>query len=91
MMMNTPEDLTWVKRAYSWNSGGGIWIDVLVLRGGTCLSITDESIIVWESEKHFEENEVDQDGDPRNYVVIGIDELPFWVHHQDRACKNTLR
>ena len=79
------DNLTWVEKAYSWNSGGGCWIDVLVLSNGTCLSITDESVIVWESERHFLDYEVVQDGDElHNYVCVGLDTKPMWVHQSVR-------
>lgn len=82
--MTTIDFLTHIKKAYSVDTGGGIFIDVLVLFDGTTLSVTDESVIVWEREEHFTEYELDQEGPIRNYTAIGIDTTPHWVHESRR-------
>ena len=74
------ETLTWVKKSYTMDTGGGILVDVIVLKDGTTISITDDVVIVWEEEKHFIEYEVDQDGPLRNYTAICIDVQPHPYH-----------
>jgi len=49
--MTTIDFLTHVKKAYSMNTGGGIFVDIITLFDGTTLSISDEIVMVWESEE----------------------------------------
>lgn len=78
--MTNPDFLTYAEKAYSVDTGGGIFVDVLVLEDGTTISITDEVIIVWEKEEHFTEYEIVQDGPRRNYVAVSISSKPHFAH-----------
>jgi len=49
--MTAIDFLTHVKKAYSENTGGGIFVDIVVLFDGTALSISDEIVMIWESEQ----------------------------------------
>lgn len=77
-------NMSYIDRAYSIDTGGGIFVDVLVLEDGTTVSITDESVIVWEKEEHFIEYEIDQDGPLRNYTAVSVVSTPHLVHESRR-------
>lgn len=77
--MSTVDFLTHINKAYSVDTGGGIFIDVLVLNDGTTFSVTDESVIVWEKEEHFIEYEIDQYGLRHNYTAVDVTSTPHLV------------
>jgi hypothetical protein len=41
------DDLTYVKNISSWDSGGGLMVDLIELRDGRVLGITDEVVILY--------------------------------------------
>jgi hypothetical protein len=43
------QETTNIKRVSSWDSGGGITIDVVELQDGRVLGITEESVVLYES------------------------------------------
>jgi hypothetical protein len=46
----------YVKTVSSWNSGGGIIVDVVELKDGRVLGITDESVVLYESMEALQES-----------------------------------
>lgn len=50
-------DTEYVKSVSSWDSGGGIMIDVIELKDGRVLGITDESVVLYPSMEALEEGE----------------------------------
>lgn len=52
-------DTEYVKSVSSWDSGGGIVIDILELKDGRVLGITDESVVLYPSMEALEEGEAD--------------------------------
>jgi len=49
----------YIKSISSWDSGGGIVIDIVELKDGRVLGITDESVVLYPSMDTLEEGEAD--------------------------------
>jgi len=49
----------YIKSISSWDSGGGIVIDIVELKDGRVLGITDESVVLYPSMDALEEGEAD--------------------------------
>jgi len=41
------QNLVFIKNVSAWNSGGGIELDVIELRGGRLLAISDEVVVLY--------------------------------------------
>lgn len=48
---------TYIKTVSSWNSGGGITMDIVELKDGRVLGITDESVILYSNMEALEGGE----------------------------------
>jgi hypothetical protein len=48
-------ETTYIKQVYSWNSGGGIEIDIVELEDGSVLGITEESLVLYNSIEELQE------------------------------------
>ncbi|MBD9363772.1 hypothetical protein [Methylomonas fluvii] len=53
-------DTEYVKSVSSWDSGGGILVDIVELKSGRVLGITDESVVLYPSMAALEEGEADE-------------------------------
>ena len=53
-------DTEYVKSVSSWDSGGGIVVDVVELKDGRVLGTTDESVVLYPSMEAMEEGESDE-------------------------------
>ena len=52
------EDLAHVREVTTWNSGGGIEIDIIQLANGKMLGISDESVVLYESMEDLESGQL---------------------------------
>lgn len=50
----------YVKSVSSWDSGGGIMVDIVELKDGRVLGITDESVVLYPSMEALEGGEADE-------------------------------
>jgi hypothetical protein len=50
------ENLNFVKQAFTQDTGGGMECDVLVLKDGTALVISEEAIVLYKDLEAWEEN-----------------------------------
>lgn len=54
--------LNFIQEIYTENTGGGIDCDVLVLRDGTVLVISEEAVVMYENLEAWEDNAAQQIG-----------------------------
>jgi hypothetical protein len=52
------QNLVFIKNVSAWNSGGGIELDVIELRGGRVLAISDEVVVLYSDMGDLETGEV---------------------------------
>ncbi len=52
-------DTEHVKSVSSWDSGGGVVVDIVELKDGRVLGVTDESVVLYPSMEALEEGEAD--------------------------------
>ena len=57
MSDETDKNLQYVKNLYSWDSGGGIELDVIELRNGIAVVVSEECISINRSMEGFMEGE----------------------------------
>lgn len=62
------DELSHIDQTYSENTGGGCMVDVLVLKSGKVISISDDSVAVWPSLSHWQNS--DTGGNGKNWMEL---------------------
>ena len=47
----------YIRKVYTENTGGGVLVDYVYLKNGVVLGVTDDSVVVFQSENEKEQNE----------------------------------
>ena len=50
-------DLEWIKELGTWNSGGGLVLDMLTLKDGRILVVSEDAVVLYSSAEDLEEGE----------------------------------
>ena len=53
----TDEAMSWIKQISSWDSGGGIELDIVELADGKVLAISEEAVVLYDSLDDLESGE----------------------------------
>ena len=53
----TDETMSWIKQISSWDSGGGIELDIVELADGKVLAISEEAVVLYDSLDDLESGE----------------------------------
>ena len=53
----TDETMSWIKQISSWDSGGGIELDIVELADGKVLAISEEAVVLYDNMDDLESGE----------------------------------
>ena len=53
----TDEAMSWIKQISSWDSGGGIELDIVELADGKVLAISEEAVVLYDNMDDLESGE----------------------------------
>ena len=64
--------LTFIKKAYSENTGGGVMVDVLIMEDGTTITVTEDCLVTWGCVDDFYNNECEAGIDTVNFDAVKL-------------------
>lgn len=70
--MDVSEKTTWTKSIETWNSGGYVMLDVIKLKSGQFLLISDECVCKYESWEEFMGDEGEHDYDKQCVTLLEV-------------------